>query len=176
MLTRRQSLSEPSFRPLFLFRPRIRFVAAKASGCHGRSRADCRKSSADPGNLSKQHPRGGRLCGGGWRAVRPLFATHAVSLTPYEERLRKVSERNFPGLDEVYRIGYPALRAAVEDNRRNGIDTHDVTDLFNQRPLGEEIYLDFSHLAETGDAKVADTVFRVEFPDLARAHESSIKP
>jgi hypothetical protein len=98
------------------------------------------------------------------------------SLTPYEERLRKVAIRSYPALDEVYRVGYPALRAAVEDNRRTGIDTHDVSDLFNKRPAGEEVYLDFSHLAESGNAKVANTIFRLTFPDLALRRQSSAKP
>jgi hypothetical protein len=98
------------------------------------------------------------------------------SLTPYEERLKQAAIRSYPALDEVYRIGYPALRAAVEDNRRDGIDTHDVTDLFDKRAAGEEVYLDFSHLAESGNAKVADTIFRVTFPDLALRRESSARP
>ena len=99
-----------------------------------------------------------------------------ASLTPYEERVRKVAVRNYPALDKVYQIGYPALRAAVEDNRRAGIDTHDVTDLFDKRPAGEEVYLDFSHLAEVGNTKVAETIFRFAFQDLALRQQSAVKP
>jgi hypothetical protein len=109
--------------------------------------------------------------------LQPTLFSQA-SFTPYEERVRKVAVRTYPALDEVYQIGYPALRAAVEDNRQAGIDTHDITSLFNHRPAGEEVYLDFSHLAEVGNTKVAATIFRLAFPQLAllQQQQSAIKP
>jgi hypothetical protein len=99
-----------------------------------------------------------------------------ASLTPYEERLKSMALNAFPGLDELYRIGYPALRGVVAQNQSEGLDSHDVTALFNQRPPGEEVYLDFGHLAEVGNAKVAETIFSTAFPEWAASQVSIVKP
>jgi hypothetical protein len=99
-----------------------------------------------------------------------------ASLTPYEERLKRMALNTFPGLDEVYRIGYPALREVVAQNQREGLDSHDVTALFDQQRPGEEVYLDFSHLAEVGNAEVADIIFSTAFPELAASQISTARP
>jgi hypothetical protein len=96
------------------------------------------------------------------------------SMTAYEQRLKKMAVRSYPGLDELYRLGYPALREVVEENRRANVDTYDATGLFDERPPDEEVYLDFSHLAEVGNAKVATLLFDTTFADLSSPPNASV--
>jgi hypothetical protein len=106
--------------------------------------------------------------------LQPNLYTLA-SWTAYEERLEKAASRDTPGIGEAYRIGYPALRKIVQDNKEQGMESHDLTGLFDRRPPGDEVYLDMSHLAEIGNLRVAAAIFEATFPDLAN-RKTATKP
>lgn len=93
-----------------------------------------------------------------------VFANAA--LTPYEQMLVANPLGTAPGVETALRYGYPRLRAASQDMAGQGIEFRDISDALDRRPPGEEVFLDFCHLADAGNALVAQRMMRDYFDAL----------
>jgi hypothetical protein len=69
-------------------------------------------------------------------------------------------------VETALRYGYPRLRAASQELARQGIEFRDISDALARRPPGEEVFLDFCHVADAGNALVADRMMRDYFDAL----------
>ena len=93
-----------------------------------------------------------------------IFAN--VEMTAYERALIANPLGTAPGVETAFRNGYPKLLLAAQDLARQGIEFHDVSDALDNRPAGEEVFLDFCHVADRGNELVAQRLMRDYF--LAR--------
>ncbi len=80
-------------------------------------------------------------------------------LTPYEAGLVDNHYLVFPGVDSSIRATYPLFRDTVEELRRTGVESFDLSSVLDARSSPqEEFYLDFVHVTEKANAKVADAI------------------
>jgi hypothetical protein len=79
-------------------------------------------------------------------------------LTPYEERLIANPLQTPPGLGTAFSNGYPRLRAAAESIRKDAAFV-DISGALDGRPQGEEVFLDFCHIAHQGNERIARRIF-----------------
>ncbi|HEX2274954.1 MAG TPA: hypothetical protein VHG90_13865 [Acidimicrobiales bacterium] len=82
----------------------------------------------------------------------------APSLTNYEATLVDNEYLVFPGVKEAVRLSYPLLQATVAKLRSEGVTSSDLSSL-DPHPPGREVYLDFAHVNEEGNAKIAEAIF-----------------
>jgi lysophospholipase L1-like esterase len=89
----------------------------------------------------------------------PFFVWHPVidvghkQLTPGEEHLRRVEEKELPGIDELYRASYARCAAAHRP------DFYSFGDLLDDRK--DTLYLDATHLSTEGNRIVADRLLQL---------------
>ena len=101
-----------------------------------------------------------------WSAARGARFAHflqpnlftAPSLTRYEETLAENEYLVFPGVEEAVRASYPLLQAVVTELGAAGVTSFDLS-LLDPRPSGREVYLDFAHVTEEGNARIAEAIF-----------------
>lgn len=89
-------------------------------------------------------------------------------LTPYEQGLVANPLGTAPGVETAFRAGYPRLRATASALEREGIAYRDMSDALDRRQPGEEVFLDFCHVAHRGNQLVARRMMRDYFEDIAR--------
>jgi hypothetical protein len=90
-----------------------------------------------------------------------IFANTALSA--YERGLIANPLGTAPGVETAFRQGYPRLRLAAQELEREGIVFHDISDALDHRPAGEEVFLDFCHVAHRGNEIVAQRLMRDYF-------------
>ena len=89
----------------------------------------------------------------------PIFVWHPVidvghkQLTPREEHLRLVEEKELPGMNELYRATYERCAATGR------ADLYSFGDLLDDRK--DTLYLDPTHLGAGGNRIVADRLFQM---------------
>jgi len=91
-----------------------------------------------------------------------------ASLTPYEQGLVANPLGTAPGVETAFRTGYPRLRETAGALEREGIAYRDMSDALDRRPPGEEVFLDFCHVAHRGNELVAQRLMRDYFEAIAR--------
>jgi hypothetical protein len=74
-----------------------------------------------------------------------------------------------PGLEKAFRVGYPAFQEAMKNPAYAGVINIDLSTCLETR--SDEIYLDFCHITEAGNAIVAKQIF-----DALRARFFSSTP
>lgn len=90
-------------------------------------------------------------------------------LTDYEQALIANPLGTAPGVETAFRSGYPRLRAEARALEREGIAFYDIADALDHRPAGEEVFLDFCHVAHRGNEIVAQRLMHDYFlPKIAR--------
>ena len=94
-----------------------------------------------------------------------LFTVHAKSA--HESWLIENELKNLPRLDKAFALAYPRLRAAAED--ACGPAAFDASDALDQRPPGEELYLDFCHVNHVANRQIARRIFAQVFGAAAFA-------
>jgi hypothetical protein len=82
-------------------------------------------------------------------------------MTAYERELVTNPLETPPGLETAFRKGYPRLRAAADSLPAKGVGFYDISDALDRRPPGEEVFLDFCHVAHRGNERVAGRIFDV---------------
>ncbi len=90
-----------------------------------------------------------------------VLQPHLFSLahpSDYERTVIRNELLTLPGIDEAFRLGYPRLRQAVAKADQAGLVTIDLTAAFDERPEGEEYYLDFCHVNHTANARLAQRI------------------
>lgn len=96
-----------------------------------------------------------------------IFAN--ARLTDYERALVANPLGTAPGVETAFRKGYPRLRLAALELERNGVAFYDISDALDRRPAGEEVFLDFCHVAHRGNEIVAQRMMREYFqPRIVR--------
>jgi hypothetical protein len=83
--------------------------------------------------------------------------------TDYEDWAVANQLKSVPGMDGVFRVGYPKLREAIEKARYAGVVSFDIADAFVDRPLGEEIYFDAYHVNHVANAMAAQRMYESIF-------------
>jgi hypothetical protein len=86
--------------------------------------------------------------------LQPTAFTRAV-LSPYEQVILKNPLQTAPGLELAFQNGYPRLEGVAEELLGKGIEYHDISDAFDERPAGSEVYLDFCHVNHEGNRLIA---------------------
>jgi hypothetical protein len=86
-----------------------------------------------------------------------------AQLTPYERALVANPLGTAPGVETAFRKGYPRLREAAAALEREGIAYRDISDALDRRRPGEEVFLDFCHVAHRGNELVAQRMMREYF-------------
>jgi hypothetical protein len=82
-------------------------------------------------------------------------------MTDYERRVRDNELKQFPGLDLAYESAYPCLRHAAEAFAVQGGRSADLSALFEDRPAGEEFYLDFCHVNHRANERIGRALCRL---------------
>ena len=91
------------------------------------------------------------------------------SLTPYERAILNNPLQTAPGLEQSFRQGYPRLQGVATELADKGIEYHDISDAFDDRPAGSEVLLDFCHVNHEGNRLIAQRMMEIYFlPLLAR--------
>lgn len=70
------------------------------------------------------------------------------------------------GLATAFEIGYPKLRNVSLRLAENGILSFDISDIFDNQPEEEEVFLDFAHVNHVANEKIADHMANVLIPLL----------
>lgn len=91
-----------------------------------------------------------------------------ASLTPYEQGLVANPLGTAPGVETAFRTGYPRLRETARALEREGVAYRDISDALDRRSSGEEVFLDFCHVAHRGNELVAQRMMRDYFETIAR--------
>lgn len=89
--------------------------------------------------------------------LQPNLFSHPV-LTDYEATLAANPELVYTGLQTAFAAGNAPLRQNVARLRALGVDSHDLTALFDDRPPGEEYFLDFCHVTEVANGRIAQAL------------------
>lgn len=96
-----------------------------------------------------------------------VFAS--VQLTQYEQVLIGNPLGTAPGVEAAFRVGYPRLRSVAEALANEGIAFRDIADALDHRPAGEEVFLDFCHVAHRGNEIIAQRMMKDYFaPRISR--------
>jgi hypothetical protein len=84
-------------------------------------------------------------------------------LTPYEQALIANPLGTAPGVETAFRKGYPRLRETAVALESDRIAYRDISDALDGRPSGEEVFLDFCHVAHRGNELIAQRMMRDYF-------------
>ena len=78
--------------------------------------------------------------------------------TAYEKRLVAYA---LPGFKEALSLGYQGLEELIIEHRTQGVESYDLSDIFNIRHENEEYFLDFCHTAHAGNKVIASEIYRI---------------
>jgi hypothetical protein len=67
------------------------------------------------------------------------------------------------GLDRAYSAGYPRLRQALARVQAEGVESFDLSDVLDDRALGQEYYLDFCHVNHAANERLARRIYELAF-------------
>jgi hypothetical protein len=81
----------------------------------------------------------------------------------HEEWIVENERKRVPGLEAAYAVAYPKLRAAMLEARAEGLTTFDISDAFDGRPAGGDIYFDGAHVNEVANALAAERIYDAIF-------------
>lgn len=84
--------------------------------------------------------------------------------TPPATSYRRALADNAPGLDRALHAGYPVLREAIEEARKHGVASVDLSRIFDTFP--DEVFLDEVHLNHKGNEIIATAMFKEIGPAL----------
>lgn len=90
-----------------------------------------------------------------------VFASSVM--TDYERALVANPLGTAPGVETAFRKGYPKLLQAAQDLVREGVEFHDIANALDRRPAGQEVFLDFCHVAHRGNELVAQRLMQDYF-------------
>jgi hypothetical protein len=79
----------------------------------------------------------------------------------HEESVVENERKRLPGLEDAYAIAYPMLRAAMIE--AEGVSAFDISDAFDARPPGVEVYFDGAHVNEVANARAARRIYESIF-------------
>lgn len=82
-------------------------------------------------------------------------------LSDYERGVRDNELKQFPGLDLAFESAYPRLRQAAETFAAQGGRSADSSALLDDRPAGEEFYLDFCHVNHRANEQIGRELCRL---------------
>lgn len=102
--------------------------------------------------------RGGRF----YHFLQPNVFT-LEKRSPYEETLIANYLQTPPGLEAAFRRGYPRLRAAIAAARAEGVASFDISHVLDKRAPGEELYLDFAHVNDAANKRIAQRIYEIVF-------------
>ena len=66
-------------------------------------------------------------------------------------------------METAFRKGYPRLRETAVALESDRIAYRDISDALDRRPPGEEVFLDFCHVAHRGNELIAQRMMRDYF-------------
>ena len=58
-------------------------------------------------------------------------------------------------------LGYQGLEELIIEHRTQGVESYDLSDIFNIRHENEEYFLDFCHTAHAGNKVIASEIYRI---------------
>lgn len=73
--------------------------------------------------------------------------------TPYEQSIMRDYYINPNGLETAFRAAWPLLEEATVEMQ--GVSSYDLSDVLDARAPGEEFYLDFCHVNDAANARIA---------------------
>lgn len=89
-----------------------------------------------------------------------IFST--TKRSEYENKLESNPYIVEVGLKKSFELGYGELKSSVVMLQSEGINSFDMTSLFNEKD-GKEFFLDWVHVAEVGNEKIAKEIFNQVF-------------
>lgn len=87
-------------------------------------------------------------------------------MTDYEKKLAAKKFILYPGMQESFNIGNPVLQITTKRLATDGIKSFDISDVLNNRPTGEEFYLDHCHVTHVANHYIALAIFDKVAPQL----------
>jgi hypothetical protein len=81
----------------------------------------------------------------------------------YERRRIALDLSEYPGLDAAFEKGYAELRSAARAAEAQGVLSFDLADMLDDRPEGVEVYLDFCHVNEEANDRIARRMYETIF-------------
>ena len=87
-------------------------------------------------------------------------------MTDYEKKLAAKKFIIYPGMQEAFTIGNPVLRNTTKRLAADGIKSLDISDVLNERPNGEEFYLDHCHVTHIANERIAEAIFKRLFMNV----------
>jgi hypothetical protein len=81
----------------------------------------------------------------------------------HEEGIVENERKRLPGLEDAYAVAYPKLRAAMLEARAAGVSAFDISDAFDVRGPGVDIYFDGAHVNEVANALAARRIYQAIF-------------
>jgi hypothetical protein len=98
--------------------------------------------------------------------VQPNIFTLARR-TVHEDWLIENELKSLPGLDRAFTVGYPRLQRAAAE--ACGSSNTDASDILDDRPCHDEVYLDFCHVNHVANRMIAKRIFETVFPSRSSA-------
>lgn len=86
-------------------------------------------------------------------------------LTAYEKELMNSGVIK-PGIKEAFDSGYAELQKKVFELAHNNIESYDLGNILNDRPEGEEYFLDYCHVTHKGNKRIAEAIFEKLFENF----------
>ena len=87
-----------------------------------------------------------------------IFSRNHLSV--YENNLILNNHIIGTGIGASFKIAYPTLKKDVQNlNNDYGINTYDLTNIFDSREKGEEFFLDWVHVADKGNYYIAKSMY-----------------
>lgn len=100
--------------------------------------------------------------------LQPTLVT-GKSNSLYEYQLSHNPYLTANGIEKAMLAGYKGLRPAVRKlKNKHDVTTFDMSNLFDKRPQGAEYFLDWVHVSEKGNARIANAIFSAIKPSLQR--------
>jgi len=89
-----------------------------------------------------------------------LFSVNYFSI--YEINLKENKYLVGAGIEEVFKFGYPVLESDVKQLKtKYAVNTYDLTKIFDNRDYGEELFLDWVHVADKGNIYIAKEIYEI---------------
>jgi lysophospholipase L1-like esterase len=95
-----------------------------------------------------------------------MLQPNIFELNPSNEResiveIKRLTDVRTPKIDLAFSVGYPLLRKAISEIRANGVESYDISRIFNS--VNADIFLDMTHVNSGGNKIIAESMEKIIF-------------
>lgn len=91
-----------------------------------------------------------------------ILQPHLFSYKHFSKYQKRVfAETTLAGFKEGLNIGYSELRELIGEQKKQGIEAFDISDIFGNQATDAEYFLDFAHMAHSGNRVIAEEIYSI---------------